>query len=87
MKILGLKHLTKLKKKNKGNVKLVKAVNELISDFKKSRWKNKEEVLAARVDADCVHNDGFYFFDINIHRTITLIEYSPEPKRRGERKK
>jgi len=28
-----------------------------------------------RPDADCVHNDGFYFFDISIHRTMILIEF------------
>lgn len=77
MKILGQRHLTKLKKKNKGNIKLFKAIDKLTEDLLKARWKNKKEVLKARVDADCVHNDGFYFFDINVHRTFILIEYQP----------
>lgn len=29
-----------------------------------------------RPDADCVHNDGFYFFNISIHRTMILIEFN-----------
>lgn len=31
-----------------------------------------------RTDADCVHNDGFYFFDINIHRILILIEFDDD---------
>lgn len=37
MKLLGLKYLTKLKKKNIGNAKLVKAVDKLIADVKAAR--------------------------------------------------
>ena len=38
--------------------------------------KNKLEKLnALRPDADCVHEDGFYFFDIHVHRTLILIEF------------
>lgn len=29
-------------------------------------------------DADRVHTDGFYFFDINIHRTLILIEFDDD---------
>lgn len=77
VKLLGLKHLTKLKKKNRGNAKLQKAVDELIEDIKKAQWKTKEDVLKDRIDADCVHSDGYYFFNIHIHRTMVLIEYQP----------
>jgi hypothetical protein len=35
----------------------------------------KAEILKDRPDADQVHNDGFYFFNINIHRTLILIEF------------
>lgn len=31
-----------------------------------------------RQDADCVHSDGFYFFNIHIHRTLVLIEWDDE---------
>lgn len=84
MKLLGLKQLSKLKKKNKGNLKLQKAIDQLIADIKVARWKNKEEVLEARVDADCVHNEGFYFFDMNVHRTMMLIEYHPQEVEKDE---
>lgn len=76
MKLLGLKLLTKLKKKNKGNLKLVKAVDDFILDLKKAVWKSKDDVISDRKDADCVHNDGYYFFNINIHRTMALVEYN-----------
>jgi mRNA interferase HigB len=26
----------------------------------------------------CVHSDGFYFFDINVHRTLIMIEYADD---------
>jgi hypothetical protein len=73
VRIIGLRHLTKLKKKNIGNIKLVKAIDKLITDIKKSP--KGDEFLEIREDADCIHNEGFYFFDINIHRTMILIEY------------
>ena len=38
-------------------------------------FKNQQEFLAKRKDADCVHNDGFYFMDIHIHRTLLLVEF------------
>lgn len=27
-----------------------------------------------RKDADCVHSDGFYFFNISIHRSLVLVD-------------
>ena len=35
---------------------------------------DKQNINDIRNDADCVHNDGFYFFDIHIHRTLIMIE-------------
>lgn len=86
MRILGIRYIKKLKKKNKGNLKLTKAIDELIGELQNAKWKNKQEVLAEMNNrADCVHNDGFYFFDINIHRTMVLIEYcEPEINKDGE---
>jgi|SRR5690606_1316330 len=78
MKVLGLRHLTKLKKKNKGNSKLVKAIDNLTEDLEKAKWKNRDEVLHAREDADCIHSDGFYFFNINIHRAMILIVHTAD---------
>ena len=73
MELLGKYKLLKLKNKNKGNIKLVKAIDELIKDIINSNWNSKIELQNERKDADLVHNNGFFFFDINIHRTMILI--------------
>ena len=75
MNIIGKHKLLKLKKKNLGNVKLVKAIDKLLNDITKNNWQSQTELLRDRKDADSVHNDGFYFFDINIHRTLVLIVF------------
>jgi len=68
--------LLKVKQKNKGNIKLCKAIDELISIVEDKSWETKEDILRDRPDADQVYSDGFYFFDINIHRTLILLELS-----------
>ncbi len=73
MDIIGKNRLAKLKRKNRGNKKLIYAIDKLISDLENSEWTNIDEIKHIRPDADCVHNDGYYFFDINIHRTMILI--------------
>lgn len=73
MRVLGKKTILKLKKKNIGNRKLCDEVDKLLKDLEK--FNPKQSVLTeVRKDADCVHSDGFYFFNINIHRTLILIE-------------
>lgn len=78
MELFGKYKLLKLKRKNKGNTALSNAVDQLIDDLCKAKWKNSQDVKKARADADCVHSDGFYFFDINIHRTMILILFDNE---------
>lgn len=73
MKLTGKNILQKLKKKNKGNTLLVTAIDELIETIESKQWKSKEEIKTDRPDADQVHTDGFYFFNINIHRTMIMI--------------
>lgn len=46
-----------------------------MNDIEENEWESDEELKRIRPDADCVHADGFYFFDINIHRTLVLIEF------------
>ena len=75
MRLVGKNKLEKLKRKNKGNSKLIRAIEQLVEDFESGNWKNGEELKIHRPDADCVHRDGFYFFDIHIHRTLVLIEF------------
>ncbi|MDT7827172.1 type II toxin-antitoxin system HigB family toxin [Pricia sp. S334] len=75
MRLTGKKILEKLKRKNRGNVPLTNAVDKLIADIEKNDWKNQAELNKTRPDADNVHSDGFYFFNINIHRTMILVEF------------
>ncbi len=75
MNIIGKHRLLKLKRKNLGNIKLFKAVDKLLDDLKSNNWQSQSELLKDRKDANCVHNDGFYFFDINVHRTMVLIVF------------
>ncbi len=75
MKVINKHILGKLIRKNRGNSKLVKAVHELITDIENSSWKTPHELIEKRPDADCVYGGEFYFFDINIHRTLILIEF------------
>lgn len=75
MKLLQIHKLYKLKNKNRGNIKLNKAIDKLISDIKDAKWEKQTDIIETRPDADCVHSDGFYFFDLNIHRTMILIVF------------
>ena len=75
MEILRKDRLLRHKIKNKGNTKLTKAINSLMVDIEKANWRTKIEIIADRPDADCVHSEGFYFYNINIHRTMILIVF------------
>jgi mRNA interferase HigB len=75
MPLIGRSKLEKLKAKHKGNQKLVLAINQLIIFLEKGSWKSKEELKAERQDADCVHADGFYFFDLELHRVLVQINF------------
>jgi mRNA interferase HigB len=76
--LVNRKKLEKLKKKNRGNRQLISSIDELIEEIENSKWSTPLELLNGRSDADCVHSDGFYFFDINIHRTMILIEFEED---------
>lgn len=75
MEIVGKKILEKLKRKNKGNIPLITSIENLIKILEENEFVNQSDILKFRPDADCVHSDGFYFFDIHIHRTLLLIEF------------
>ena len=77
MRIIGKKVIAKIKKKNRGNTKLCSEIDKLITDLENFK-PQKERIYDVRNDADCVHNDGFYFFDIYIHRTLILIELNED---------
>ncbi len=70
--------LLKVKRKNRGNVKLSKAIDKLIFEIENAEWENKLDVMESRPDADRVHSDNFFFFDIHIHRTMILIVFDEQ---------
>ncbi|AFM04860.1 hypothetical protein Fleli_2495 [Bernardetia litoralis DSM 6794] len=78
MEIIGKKVLEKLKRKNKGNTELQNAVDNLIRDLENNAFQTQEELKKIRPDADAVHSDGFYFFNLSIHRTLILIEFEED---------
>ncbi len=77
MRIIGKKIILKIKKKNIGNKKLCTEIDNLITDLENFN-PAEENIKDIRNDADCVHSDGFYFFDIHIHRTLILIEFDDD---------
>ena len=78
MKLLRKDKLLKLKRKNQGNLKLIKAIDKLIEDIENSELKDKIELIESRPDADRVHSNDFFFFDINIHRTLALVVFNEQ---------
>jgi len=74
MEITGIGKLIKLKRKNKGNIPLVKAIDQLLKDLEEAEWANQSQIIELRPDADLVY-EGFYFFDIHIHRTFICVEF------------
>ena len=78
MDLLRKNKLIKLKQKNRGNKKMISEIDKLISDIESAQWTKKTDIKETRPDADCVHSDGFYFFDINIHRTMILIVFEDD---------
>lgn len=75
LELLRKHKLIKLKEKNRGNAKLINAIDKLISDIENANWTKQTEIKEDRPDADCVHSDGFYFFNLNVHRTMILIVF------------
>ena len=78
MLIAYLRIIEKYLKKNKGNKKLKADVDSLLLTIKNSNWRNPEDIKLSRPDADKVHSDGFYFFNISNSRTMILIEFEED---------
>jgi len=78
LELLQKNKLIKLKRKNRGNIKLMNAIDKLILDIENAAWTKKTDIRKSRPDADCIHSDGFYFFDINIYRTMILIVFEDD---------
>lgn len=78
MRLIGKKILEKLKRKNRGNTKLCDAIDDLIQDIEENSWEDSRQLKETRIDADCVHSEGFYFFNLSIHRTMILLEFEDD---------
>lgn len=78
MRLFESRVLEKLVRKKRGNKQLTEAINELIKTIKESFWNDPIELISSRPDADCVHSEGFYFFDIKIYRTMVMIEFEED---------
>lgn len=74
MKVNNFKKLEKLKFKNKGNIKLIDTIDHLRECLDNSYWKTQKDIIKDRKDADCVHSDGFYFFNTGDFRVLVLVE-------------
>lgn len=68
----------KYEKKNLGNKKLIDDLDSLILELERNNWKNRIEMKETISNVDCVHNDGFFFFNIDSQRTMILIEFEEE---------
>ena len=75
MRVINKHILAKLINKNRGNSRLITAVHQLLSDIEGNEWKTPLDLTMNRTDADCVYGGEFFFFNINIHRTLILIEF------------
>jgi mRNA interferase HigB len=78
LRLIRKDRLLKLKRKNQGNLKLAKAIDKLIINIESADWKDKFELIESRPDADRVHSEDFFFFDINVHRTLTLVVFTKQ---------
>lgn len=78
MRLINKKALVKFKRKCEGNTLLVKEIELLLHHFEVNNWKNQTELNDTRTDADCVHSDGFYFFNISVCRMMILIEFGED---------
>ena len=78
MRLVNKYILQKLKSKNLGNAKLTREIDKLIEDLEYFNLKTPLELIKMRPDAYCVYGGEFYFFNINVHRTMILIEFEDD---------
>ena len=75
MRLIGKRKLIKLETKNKGNVKLQKAIKSFKIEIEENIWLTQQELESSIVRFDAVHSNGFYIADINIHRAMVAITF------------
>ncbi|MCF0053826.1 type II toxin-antitoxin system HigB family toxin [Dyadobacter sp. LJ53] len=74
MQLIGKKILFKIQDKNSGNIRLSRAINQLIDDLERLQMDSLNELKGIRGDFEKVNNDGFFFVNIHIHRVLLLIK-------------
>ncbi|QRR03560.1 type II toxin-antitoxin system HigB family toxin [Dyadobacter sandarakinus] len=75
MNVEGKDILFRFLKKNRGDSRLVDAATQLIKDLEEAEVKSLDHLYKLRNGVDKVHNDGFYFFDVNLHRALILVRF------------
>ena len=55
-----------------GNTLLIQSIDQLVDDLENKDCTNQQQLKNIRPDADLVHNDGFYLFNIQVHRVMIL---------------
>lgn len=76
MRLSGKSRLMKFMRRNMGNTRLRAAVKDLLECLENNDFTSYVELKALRSDADEVHNDGFYFFNLRACRTLILLEFN-----------
>ncbi len=74
MRIINVRLIQKHLRKNRGNSKLRSEIEKLLTIIEEANWEKPNQIKKDRPDADRVHSDGFYFFNISVDRTMILIE-------------
>ena len=60
------------------NTLLIQSIDQLVDDLENKDCSNQQQLKKIRPDADLVHNDGFYLFNIQVHRVMILIEFEDD---------
>jgi len=76
MEVIGKKIILKIRAKKKGNIKLLRAVDQLIKELESLQIASFDDLKGIKGHFEKVHNDGFYFVDLHIHRALLLIKIS-----------
>jgi len=54
----------------------MKAVDKFRERVEEAQWKSQAQMMEEMNGWDSVHPDGFYIVDVNIHRLLTLVEFT-----------
>lgn len=79
MKLIRKDRLIKLKRKNQGNLKLLKAVDKLIEDIENAGWKDKSELIRKQLKYGCATTEKLSKMDkLEIDNILSIDELSNE---------